>query len=169
MIAALAGVAFAHGVAGLEPGLVAYQTSASADLDGSLGLWYTFEPRPWAVTAELAAWHRNEGPRPVVDGASLYHIATFNLRFSALAEVALGTHATTFHAGVGPALTWARATVRWTAHEATSNELIPGVRGRIALDGPLWKRLTWEWHTGATSRAFSAVDYDTALGLGLAW
>jgi hypothetical protein len=158
-----------HGTLGVAPGLVAASASAALDMDGEIGLWGTYTRRPWSVTAEVEAWNRVDGAKPYVDGTSLYRFGRFGLRGSAVAEVALGTHATTFHLGLGPAVTWTHERLRWAGHDVDSALVQPGIRGRMAVDGPIGKVVAWEWSIGVTSRAFEAVDWDSAIGLGVQW
>jgi hypothetical protein len=168
VIAWLAGVAFAGGTAGVQLGAVAAARSAAPPIDGQLGLWASVAPRPWGLAVEGTAWHRVDGAKPWDDG-SLYQFATVQARGAVYAEVALGTHATTFHAGLGPALTLTDTRVRSAGRDVRDRALDPGVAGRIAVDGPIVGALGWQWRVGLASRGLRAVDLDSALGLGVAW
>jgi len=154
--------ALAGGTAGLAPGAWAWQGSARHAVLPTLGLWATHSARPWSLTVELAGSHRNRGART-------YRYRTSHLRASTVASLALGTHATTFHAGLGPALSVQTGSLRYGGERLPVGSIQAGVRVRMALDGPVAGRLGWSWHVATTSRGWSGVDYDTSVGLGVAW
>jgi hypothetical protein len=164
-----AALAADHGTVGLGPGVAATERSAALDVSGQLVLWANYSPRPWGLALDLGAWRHTSGPQPYVEGESLYQLRTVQTRAALLLELATGPQAITFHAGLGPALGWSATRTRWAGREVRSVALEPGLAGRLALDGPLGPVLAWQWRMGVTARRLQAVDYDTALGLGVQW
>lgn len=141
--------------------VVAWHTSARHDLHPALTAFAHLGPStaPWSVALEATTARR-------IDGDAFVRYRTVHLRADALAGVALGTHATRFHASLGPALTVRAVAVASDAASTAATRLEPGVRGRVALDGPLVGRLGWAWHVGATTRG-PGLDWDAGLGFGV--
>lgn len=145
----LASLAWATDV-GLGTGLVGWSTSARHRLMPPAALWVTDESDRWAWSAEaLWAYTRDTSP--------LYEFDTHYVRLSGTVDAAFGSQATSFRVGAGPAL---------SMRAGRATEILPGVRTRVALHGPLGERVAWMWSTGATVRP-RGVDYDLALGLGV--
>jgi hypothetical protein len=157
------------GTVGLGPGMAATERSAALDVAGQLVLWANYAPRPWGLALDLGAWRHTTGEQPYEEGESLYQLRIVQTRAALLAELATGTQGITFHAGLGPALSWSATRVRWAGRDVRVTALEPGLAGRLALDGPLGPVLAWQWRVGVTARGLQAVDYDTALGLGVQW
>jgi hypothetical protein len=149
------------GTGGLTGGAWAVQTPARHAIVGEVGVWATHGPRPWSVTGEIAGTWRHRGEET-------YDFRTFYLRVSAVGGLALGTHATTFHLGLGPALTASLGHVSWGDRSVPARAAFLGVRARVGLDGPLSDGLSWCWWTAATTRG-TALEWDAGAGLGLAW
>ncbi|MBN2800012.1 MAG: hypothetical protein JXX28_12785 [Deltaproteobacteria bacterium] len=155
------GIALGGDTAGLLLSGVGGQTASRHVLTAGVGAWYTTAPRPWSVTGEVMGTGQGRGD-------AIYRYQQGLARISAVGGVALGTHATTFHAGVGPALLLARGTLDAGDERWAWTQVRGGVRGRVALDGPLGRGLGWTWSTGVTGHDRGA-DWDAGLGLGAAW
>ncbi|MEQ1572473.1 MAG: hypothetical protein ABMA64_43030, partial [Myxococcota bacterium] len=106
---------------------------------------------------------------PYVEGESVYRMSRVAGRAAAFGELALGTHATTFHLGLGPALIVTRSRVQYAGADVTDTAPSGAVAGRLALDGPLAGGVGWQFRVGGAVHATGSVDYDTALGLGVAF
>ncbi len=158
------------GSVGIGPEILAAATSTRHDIDPGVRAWVSTKPGAQrygalAFTAEIAASHR------VDDRGDLYRYASWNLAGTALAEWAVGSHATALRLGAGPALM-----VRTTRLEsggpdlAATARILPGGRGRLALDGPVfgWEHVGWSAHTGVTIGREGA-DWDVGFGGGYRW
>lgn len=151
-----------HNTGGISLSAFAVQGPARHTITPGLGAWVSYTPRPWAITGELGVTQRTRENEQ-------YFVRTQTLRGSAVVELALGTRPMTFHAGIGPALSLTRGLTEWGQNSSSTVLLDPGLRVRMALDGPLGETLAWQWQLGVTSRGVYAWDYDTGLGLGVRW
>ncbi|MCB9762322.1 MAG: hypothetical protein H6739_21160 [Alphaproteobacteria bacterium] len=150
------------GAAGLSGGVIAVQSPARHTLAPTLGAWLDYGPGPFGIAGELG-WTRR------AKSTSLYDFDVHMVRAAALAEWVVGTRPLRFHAGAGLALSARAGQVGWNGADQGFVVLEPGARVRVALDGPLGRRLAWQWQVGTTSRGLRAWDYDTSLGLGVRW
>ncbi len=155
LVAAAASAAELH--AGLGVGLLAWQTSARHAITPVASPWLTVTDRPWALTVEAIAARR-------VDEAEDYRFRTVHLRAAVVPSFAIGSHATSLLVGLGPALT-ARNTAVELEDRTVSWRLDPGLRARLALEGPLGEHVAFAWHVGLVTRGGGA-DWDSAIGLG---
>jgi hypothetical protein len=157
---AAAGPGGMWGSIGLEPSLAALRTSARHQFTPALGLWAGVAPRPWAVTGELMV------TRQAGSDGEHYRYVALGGRADVVGEWAIGSHATAFHVGAGPAL--GVRDERFEADGLSAREWAfdPGLRVRVALEGPLSGKLAFCWHLGATTRG-PGVDWDVGLGLGI--
>lgn len=154
------------GSVGVGLDLTALRGSSRHDVAAGFRMWGTYSPRPWSATFEVALV-------PHADRTAMYTYRSLDVDTSALAEAVFAPHATSFRAGLGPALVVRTTTFVSDELEARGLTLEGGVRARVALDGPLGKRkesglgVAWSWHMAAIAHP-SGVDWDTGFGLGVA-
>lgn len=145
---------------GASVSLAAFQTSARHHIVPVIQGWATFDkPRQnWGGTTELLL-----GYDP--DKTSTYRFDTFHARLAVVPELTFGTHAARFHVGAGPAVTWRM--VRLNSNlDKTSHLLQPGLRLRMAIQGPIADSIALTWHIGLTTR-YAGFDFDSGFGAGV--
>jgi hypothetical protein len=150
---------------GASLAVMALQTSTRHQFAPALQLWGLVD-RPkenWGVNAEVLLSYR-------ADQTSTYRYDTFFLRAAAVPELSYGLHATRFHLGAGPAVTWRQVRLRG-AFQDSAALIDPGLRLRTGLQGPLdevigARGLAFNWHFGMTIHR-GGIDYDTGIGVGM--
>lgn len=140
---------------------IGVQGSARHLLAPGVGLWGTYSPRPWSITAEARV-----ASAPQESPYYAYHQSIYAL--SVVGGWAGGTHATTVHAQLGPALRITRGGAEIGEEHEVWTIARPAARARLALEGPMYQKLVWSWQMGYTAHAAGA-DWDAGAGLGVAW
>ena len=165
MILVLLGTALAQSpvqTAGVSASLLAFQGPARHLTQPMVGGWVSVGPRPWSVSGEVDVTWRSRAN-------TFYAIRNIGFRASALADLALGTQAFTFRAGIGPGMLLTDTAVD-TSTSTTLLVVEPAMRVRVQVDGPIPKTpLALRWSLGTFVRGGLAADFDTSLGLGVHW
>lgn len=144
----------------LAPSVVGWQASARHLVLPAAHLQLLHHAQPVSFGAELLVARHSTGDR------GLYEYNSARLRLAALMGWSGGSGPFTVHLGAGPGLAARLGPAQVGDHRISPVVLAPGLRARVALEGPIGDRLVWTWQSGAMAR-IGGLDWDCGIGLGV--
>lgn len=155
-------VTFLRGVevesAGIGATLEGVPASASYEPAPGFGTWVSADRVHFGLTGEL-------GFTATGSRSSAVTYVTLLPRVDGLVEYVIRPHGTALRLGAGPALTFRVVSIRTDDWALTNLRVVPGLRLRFALQGPIAGPVGFGFWVAGTAGATLAYD----AGLGIAW